>query len=66
MSVKNVVPNLLVKHISSENKKMVAYKCFNCGRDVKSEYVKKKVRCPYCGGKILNKQRTKTTIIKAV
>ncbi|MBT3323546.1 DNA-directed RNA polymerase subunit P [archaeon] len=45
---------------------MVAYKCFNCGRDVKSEYVKKKVRCPYCGGKILNKQRTKTTIIKAV
>ena len=45
---------------------MVEYKCFNCQKFVKGEYVKKKVRCPYCGSKILYKQRSTTTTVKAI
>ncbi|MFH1592410.1 MAG: DNA-directed RNA polymerase subunit P [Candidatus Woesearchaeota archaeon] len=45
---------------------MVKYKCFQCNALVKSEYVKKKIRCPYCGSKIIYKPRTTNTKIKAV
>lgn len=45
---------------------MTSYKCFECGKKIKSEYVKKKVRCPYCGSKILFKERTVNTKIKAI
>jgi len=44
---------------------MPLYKCFNCGKEVKKEYVKRKVRCPYCGGRIIYKPRTVETIVKA-
>lgn len=44
---------------------MVEYKCFNCGKKIKSELLKKKVRCPYCGSKILYKQRLIATKVKA-
>ncbi len=45
---------------------MAGYKCFQCGKDIKEEYVKKKVRCPYCGYKILYKPRRITTEIDAI
>ncbi|MDK2849572.1 MAG: DNA-directed polymerase subunit [Candidatus Woesearchaeota archaeon] len=34
---------------------MVEYKCFICGKIVPYELVRKRVRCPYCGSKILYK-----------
>jgi len=45
---------------------MVIYKCFNCDKIVKDEYVKKRVRCPYCGSKILFKPRVTSSKVKAV
>lgn len=45
---------------------MSAYKCFNCEKKVKAEYVKKKVRCPYCGYKIIYKARSIVSKVKAV
>jgi len=45
---------------------MPGYKCFGCGKDVKFEYAKKKIRCPYCGSKILFKTRGISNTVKAV
>ncbi|MFH1174325.1 MAG: DNA-directed RNA polymerase subunit P [archaeon] len=44
---------------------MVEYKCFNCSKPVADTYIKKRVRCPYCGSRILFKTRTTTTKLKA-
>lgn len=44
---------------------MVAYKCFLCNKDVDDTYLRKKVRCPYCGSKMLFKPRTMGTKVKA-
>ena len=30
---------------------MALHKCFECDREIKAEYIKKKIRCPYCGSK---------------
>ena len=38
----------------------------NCGKAVKEEYVKTKVRCPYCGSKMLYKDRRNVNKIKAL
>jgi len=45
---------------------MVAYKCLDCQKEIESELVKKRVRCPYCGSKILHKQRASAAVIDAV
>ena len=45
--------------------KMAVYKCIDCGKRVKEEYIKKKVRCPYCGSKILFKPRAVSSEVKA-
>ena len=45
---------------------MTSYKCFNCSKQVKQEYIKKKIRCPYCGYKVLYKERGMTTKVKAI
>ena len=45
---------------------MATYKCFNCGKIVKEEYIRKRVRCPYCGSKIIYKPRVVNTKVKAV
>lgn len=45
---------------------MTSYKCFNCSKNVKQDYVKKKIRCPYCGYKVLYKERVATVKVKAV
>ncbi len=44
---------------------MTSYKCFQCGKKIKEEYVKKKIRCPYCGSKLIFKPRTKAKDVKA-
>jgi len=45
---------------------MATYKCFVCEKVIKKEYIKKKIRCPYCGSKILYKPRNVETVVKAV
>ncbi|MFH1972608.1 MAG: DNA-directed RNA polymerase subunit P [archaeon] len=45
---------------------MVVYKCFGCGKEIKIDLVRKKIRCPYCGSKILYKTRTVHSKVKAV
>jgi len=44
---------------------MVLYKCFDCDKKVGEAYIKKKVRCPYCGSKMLFKPRASGTKVKA-
>ncbi len=44
---------------------MVHYTCFSCGKEVGDEYLRTRVRCPYCGSKMLYKERTATTKVKA-
>lgn len=43
---------------------MAEYRCFQCHKEVKADYLRKKVRCPYCGSKIIFKPRN--TITKVV
>ncbi|MBL7147499.1 MAG: DNA-directed RNA polymerase subunit P [Nanoarchaeota archaeon] len=45
---------------------MVVHRCFECNKIVKQEYTKKKIRCPYCGSKILYKPRTTSSVVEAV
>ncbi len=45
---------------------MVSYKCFTCEKMVSDEYLRTKIRCPYCGGKMLYKERTAATKVKAI
>jgi DNA-directed RNA polymerase subunit RPC12/RpoP len=42
---------------------MVKYKCFDCNKKV--ALGGKRIRCPYCGSKMLFKQRGTTTKVKA-
>ncbi|MBS3119251.1 DNA-directed RNA polymerase subunit P [Candidatus Woesearchaeota archaeon] len=44
---------------------MAEYKCFACNKKVPEDYLRKKVRCPYCGSKILFKPRKSATKVKA-
>jgi DNA-directed RNA polymerase subunit RPC12/RpoP len=44
---------------------MVEYKCMECNKKVGMEYLRKKVRCPYCGSKMLFKPRSIPTKILA-
>ncbi len=44
---------------------MVEYKCLDCGKTVSDNYTRKKIRCPYCGSKMLYKQRSTSTKVKA-
>lgn len=44
---------------------MADYKCFSCGKDVDASYLNKKVRCPYCGSKIIFKPRVRPTKVLA-
>ncbi len=42
------------------------YKCMDCQKEIKFELVRKRVRCPHCGSKILYKPRTISSTIDAV
>ena len=44
---------------------MSEYKCFECNKVVGPEYTRKRVRCPYCGAKILFKSRSVATKVRA-
>jgi len=44
---------------------MPLYKCFDCNKKIADEYLRKKIRCPYCGSKILFKPRTNPTNVRA-
>ena len=44
---------------------MTLYKCFQCGKKIKEDYVKKKIRCLYCGSKLIFKPRSKAVDVKA-
>lgn len=41
------------------------YKCFSCNKVIDESYIRKKVRCPYCGSKIIFKARKREVTIKA-
>jgi DNA-directed RNA polymerase subunit RPC12/RpoP len=45
---------------------MVQYACFLCNKRISQDMLGKRVRCPYCGSKILFKPRTMATKVKAV
>ena len=45
---------------------MTTLKCFNCNKIIKQDYIKKKIRCPYCGYKILYKPKIVTTKVQAI
>ncbi|MFP4119148.1 MAG: DNA-directed RNA polymerase subunit P [Candidatus Woesearchaeota archaeon] len=44
---------------------MTEYRCFSCNRTVSDQYIKKKVRCIYCGSKIIFKARSQPSHVKA-
>ena len=41
------------------------YVCFECGKKVEDEYTTNKIRCPYCGGKGLYKDRRSVVKVKS-
>jgi len=45
---------------------MVEYKCFSCNKSLNETQLKKRIRCIYCGSKIVFKGRVSTTKVKAV
>jgi len=45
---------------------MVKYTCFLCAKKIGTEMMGKRVRCPYCGSKVLYKSRSVTTKVRAV
>jgi DNA-directed RNA polymerase subunit RPC12/RpoP len=44
---------------------MGKYKCFDCGKELNEDSVMRRVRCPYCGGRMVFKERATTTKVKA-
>jgi len=44
---------------------MALYKCADCGKEIDPNLLRKRVRCPYCGSKVLVKQRHMPKKIKA-
>lgn len=60
---KNAIPHSQARPIQSE--KMVLYKCFQCGKEIEEASLRKRVRCVYCGSKMLYKPRTTSTNVKA-
>ncbi len=41
-------------------------KCFFCNKSISENLLRKKVRCPYCGSKILFKPRAVSTKVEAI
>ncbi|MBU3896502.1 MAG: DNA-directed RNA polymerase subunit P [Nanoarchaeota archaeon] len=38
------------------------YKCLNCGKEVSLEQANEKIRCPFCGYRIIMKTRPKKVV----
>jgi len=45
---------------------MAMYKCMTCKKEIPSEDIKRKVRCKWCGEKILYKPKSVETIVEAI
>jgi len=45
---------------------MVKYTCFFCAKKINENMMGRRVRCPYCGSKVLFKSRSTTTKVKAI
>lgn len=45
---------------------MVKYTCFYCGKKISEDLMGKRIRCPYCGSKIVYKSRSSATKVKAI
>lgn len=45
---------------------MTAYKCSSCSKQIDTTMLRKRVRCPYCGSKVLVKERVTSKKIKAI
>lgn len=45
---------------------MVNYQCMSCKKDISHEEVKRRVRCPHCGSKILFKPQTARITVEAI
>ncbi len=45
---------------------MASYICLDCQKEIKYEIVKKRVRCTFCGSKILYKPRVLSSTVEAV
>jgi DNA-directed RNA polymerase subunit RPC12/RpoP len=45
---------------------MAEYVCFSCNKQLNEAQMKKRVRCPYCGSKIVFKKRVISTKVDAV
>jgi len=41
------------------------YICFDCGKKIEDEHTSMKIRCLYCGGRILFKDRRTVVTVKA-
>jgi len=44
---------------------MAEYRCFDCNKAIQDTSIRRRIRCPYCGSKMLFKPRTAPTKIKA-
>ncbi|RME52957.1 DNA-directed RNA polymerase subunit P [Candidatus Woesearchaeota archaeon] len=44
---------------------MSNYKCFQCNKVIKDMHIKRRVRCVYCGSKIVFKERSTATTVVA-
>ncbi len=44
---------------------MVEYKCLECDKVIDARILRRRVRCPYCGSKILYKFRSVATDVAA-
>ncbi len=49
-----------------EGYKMVGYLCIECHKEIKSENIRKRVRCSFCGSKILFKPRSVSVTVEAI
>jgi len=45
---------------------MVKYTCFLCSKRIGEDMMGRRVRCPYCGSKVLYKSRYTSTKVKAI
>jgi len=45
---------------------MAKYSCFQCRKPISDSLLGKRVRCPYCGSKMLYKPATRIAKVKAV
>lgn len=41
---------------------MIMYKCLKCAKEIKSEELKERIRCPFCGYRIVLKKKPKKVI----